>query len=185
MKNRGVSYRKVFGITALVFLVGGCTTYWVPGPNAQGTFEQASAHCRLLSRGMHQDPEYIESSNRALSNTAYGLAVFGSILQDVANENDCMEDLGWERGRAPSPPVPTPAAAPAAAAPPVNEQACSQCISSGAADCHAQCVGTMSAMPIPPPNVSSPAVAGKTVLVPVVVPNTGVRTLADAPDLSK
>jgi predicted aspartyl protease len=76
MKDQDVSPRKLLGIIALALLVGGCTTYWRPGPNAQGTFEQA----------------------------------------------------------------------------------CNQCINSGAADCHVQCMGTMSATPIP----SHPA-AGETI----------------------
>lgn len=97
----------------LAALIGGCTTYWAPGPNAEGTFAQASARCRLLSRGMHEDPEYIESSNRALSNTAYAFSVLGSIAQDETNKRDCMEALGWEQvsQEAPSP-APAPIATP-------------------------------------------------------------------------
>jgi hypothetical protein len=155
MENQNVSHGKLLVIISLALLVGGCTTYWRPGPYAQGTFEQASARCRLLSRGMHQDPEYIQSSNQALSNTAYAFSVLGSIAQDENNKRDCMEALGWEIDSAPSSPAPAPIAAPSE---------CNRCISSGAADCHTQCIGTMSATPIPSRNVSSPAIAGQTVL---------------------
>jgi hypothetical protein len=103
---------------ALALLVGGCTTRWAPGPNAQGTFEQTSARCRLLSRGLHQDPDYLPSSNRALSNTAYGLAVVGSIVQDQVNMRDCMEAMGWEPLSAEAQSAATLVAAPIAHSPP-------------------------------------------------------------------
>jgi hypothetical protein len=62
---------------------------------------------------MHQEPEYIQSSNQALSNTAYALSVVGSLAQDENNKRDCMEALGWEidSGGSPSPFAPAPIAA--------------------------------------------------------------------------
>ena len=166
--------------TVLAVLVGGCTTYWAPGPNAQGTFAQASARCRLLSRGMHQDPEYVPSSNRALSNTAYGLSVLGSLAQDETNKRDCMEALGWEQvsNRAPSTPAPVPIAAPVAltAPPPAPVAAVAPAAVASPSPIPAAGVPTAATAPEYPPSptptaVSSPAMAGQTVLFPVTINN--------------
>jgi hypothetical protein len=153
-----LSNRKLLGM-ALALLVGGCTTYWTPGPNAQGTFQQANARCRLLARGLHQDPDYIPSSNRALSNTAYAIGIVGSIAQDEVNSRDCMEASGWERVRDNSPSAPTPVALTEAQPRPIPIPA-------------AASISANPSSPAPAAAIPSPTLDGQVVLFPVTIYNS-------------
>jgi hypothetical protein len=129
----------------------------------------------LLARGLHQDPDYIPSSNRALSNTAYAIGVLGSIAQDEGNSRDCMEALGWEQRRndaasrptaatatavaepvALTAPQPTPIPIPAAASVSVNPPSPAAAVVSGIAAVA---------------ETSAPAPEGQVVLFPVTIYN--------------
>ena len=75
-------------------LLAGCVSHtWAPGPDAQGTFEEAKARCSLMARASERG-FYASGSPRFVAGAALGAAV-GNAVEAQANFNDCMSATGW------------------------------------------------------------------------------------------
>jgi len=90
----------------------GCASgNWVPGPDARGTVEEATARCDLMAR--HSGGGFFAAgSPRFVAGAAVGYAV-GSAINASLDYNDCMKASGWvpekENTRAAYNNVPPPA----------------------------------------------------------------------------
>lgn len=85
--------RVLFAVGAI--LLAGCATHaWAPGPNAKGTFDEASAQCSLMARHSGSGEFYAQGSPGFVAGATVGAAV-GDAIRTQADFNDCMKASGW------------------------------------------------------------------------------------------
>ena len=86
--------RKQIVAVVLAMGVAGCASEnWVPGPDARGTMEEATARCDLMAR--HSGGGfYAQGSERFVAGAAAGYAA-GRLLRAYLDYNDCMKANGW------------------------------------------------------------------------------------------
>ena len=92
MANRKAFLWLSLGMALLV--LGACASHtWAPGPDAKGTFEEASARCSLVAR--HSGGGfYAQGTPSFVAGAAVGAAV-GDAVRAQADFNDCMAANGW------------------------------------------------------------------------------------------
>lgn len=91
MANRKTSLAVSFG---LALFLGACASHtWAPGPDAKGTYEEASAKCSLLAR--HSGGGfYAQGTPSFVAGATLGAAV-GEAIRTQTDFNDCMAATGW------------------------------------------------------------------------------------------
>jgi hypothetical protein len=83
-------------VSAILFAcaVGGCQTHtWAPGPNAQGTYEEAQGRCSIMAR--HSGGSYYARGNATFVASAMAGAAIGEMIRAQSDFNDCMQANGW------------------------------------------------------------------------------------------
>jgi hypothetical protein len=81
-------------IAALSAALAGCAgNLWAPGPNAQGTFDAASAACRIVASG-DRTSVYAKGSPGFVAGATAGAAI-GDAMRQVDDYNNCMMAKGW------------------------------------------------------------------------------------------
>jgi len=66
---------------------------WAPGPNATGTFEEASASCRIVASG-DRTSVYARGSPGYVAGAVAGAAI-GDAVRQVDDYNNCLLSRGW------------------------------------------------------------------------------------------
>ena len=81
-------------ILVLTLMLGACATHtWAPGPDAKGTYEEASAQCSLMAR--HSGGGfYASGTERQVAAATLGYAL-GEAIRTQTDFNDCMSASGW------------------------------------------------------------------------------------------
>jgi hypothetical protein len=74
-------------------LAGCAGNLWAPGPNAQGTFEEASASCRIAASG-DTTTVYAEGTPGYVAGAVAGAAI-GDAIRQAGDFNNCMLARGW------------------------------------------------------------------------------------------
>ena len=85
---------RLAALAGLLVAAAGCVQHiWAPGPDAQGTFDEQSARCRLLARAGERG--YIAfGSSGYVAGATIGNAI-GNAVRAQADFNDCMTASGW------------------------------------------------------------------------------------------
>lgn len=90
----GISMLRKIGVVLLACAVGGCQTHtWAPGPNAQGTYEEAQGRCSIMAR--HSGGSYYAQGNTTFVASAMAGAAIGEMIRAQSDFNDCMQANGW------------------------------------------------------------------------------------------
>jgi hypothetical protein len=85
---------KKISVILLATAVGGCQTHtWAPGPNAQGTYEEAQGRCSIMAR--HSGGSYYARGNATFVASAMAGAAIGEMIRANSDFNDCMQANGW------------------------------------------------------------------------------------------
>ncbi|HEY5047526.1 MAG TPA: hypothetical protein VII49_05855 [Rhizomicrobium sp.] len=79
---------------ALGAVLAGCAgNMWAPGPNAVGTFDEASASCRIVASG-DTTSVYAQGSPGYVAGAVTGAAI-GDAIRQAGDFNNCMLARGW------------------------------------------------------------------------------------------
>jgi hypothetical protein len=127
---------------ALPSIFGACApTIWDKQGATQADFNQDSARCRLLARGMNLGDFYAQGSPGFVAGAALGNAV-GTAANQAATYRDCMMATGYTpRASGGTGGDDTIRSSPVQHTTCDNCRTCDQCIASGATDCWSQCIG--------------------------------------------
>lgn len=93
-------HNELYAMVACAVLAGCAPTIWDKPGGSQAEFNQDSAKCRLLARGMNPGEFYAQGSPGFVSGATVGNALGTAIAQDSTYQ-DCMMAVGYtprERG---------------------------------------------------------------------------------------
>src|SRR6185437_6430569 len=86
--------RALFSLSLTGLVIAGCASHtWAPGPDAKGSYDEASAQCSLMAR--HSGGGFYASGRPGfVIGAALGAAV-GDAIRAQNDFNDCMKASGW------------------------------------------------------------------------------------------
>src|SRR5438105_2568927 len=85
---------KIVALAACLEIVACAPTIWDKPGTTQVQFNQDSARCRLLARGMNSGDFYAEGSPKFVAAAAVGNAI-GTAVNQQATYHDCMMAVGY------------------------------------------------------------------------------------------
>jgi hypothetical protein len=95
-----------FAVVAILAIAGCAPTVWDKAGGTEAQFNQESAQCRLMARGMNSGDFYAEGKPAFVAAATIGNAV-GTAISTAATYRDCMMAVGYTP-RAPGSAEPTP-----------------------------------------------------------------------------